>query len=272
MPSVSWFVWQAVIAIIAMLGGVMVFLGLWLEGPPGTGETSDAEAKRLHRVREKRGWKILMLGIAVEILVAGLFAVREGWQARETGLQIAKNDPLVQPIADVSAIALIKVKGGNFEEVDMKALFHGAISWSAYMTMVNSNRETTAFSLGGVLVANGFSKMFSGTNFSATGMDRMYSMRFHLEDLGMIQGNRKARDINEVSGISICTMFLPTNVTILGGQVKLVINSEVQRTFDIQTNASWVENPLAPSGAGYMLFATNHTAAAVLPKAGAVTR
>jgi hypothetical protein len=114
-PSASWWFWESLACIAAGLGGVLVFWGLWLEGPPIEDLFLDIEAFRLHKRRAERGWKMLMLGIFIEIVVAVVFAAKDGWQARQTERQIAANDPRNLPLASLTAYVAIEYKTNNVE-------------------------------------------------------------------------------------------------------------------------------------------------------------
>src|ERR1022692_763363 len=93
-PSVSWLIGEAVVMVVAGIGGAIVFWGLWMEGPPDDKPFRDISELRKHKAKAKCGWNLLMVGIFIEIVVAVVFAARDGWQARQTANEIARNDPL----------------------------------------------------------------------------------------------------------------------------------------------------------------------------------
>ena len=92
------------------LGGMIVFLGLWVE------KEADEEAKRcvsifakairLIGLKSEIGWFILMLGISFEIMFGIALAIREGCAE-------ISNNPKSQPITSVRANAVFFVRGTN---------------------------------------------------------------------------------------------------------------------------------------------------------------
>jgi hypothetical protein len=88
------------VSFVAMLGGIVVFVGLLLEkiAERGNDKHSPPFLKPYNRIGEC-GWKILMAGIVIEIAVAGISAKVD----LETRQMAIKNDPLNQPITSMSA-------------------------------------------------------------------------------------------------------------------------------------------------------------------------
>jgi len=70
------------IALAASIGGMIVFLGLWMEKEGDKEEFIDVDDFRVSKLRKKIGWWILMFGILIEIGVAGLTA-KNDWEARQ---------------------------------------------------------------------------------------------------------------------------------------------------------------------------------------------
>jgi hypothetical protein len=98
---------------IACVGGMLVFLGLWIEKDADKEEkkylSTIARAVRLVKLKSEIGWCILMAGIVIEIIVAGFTAIGE----RKT-LELARNsDPINQPVNDITADGLFFTRGTN---------------------------------------------------------------------------------------------------------------------------------------------------------------
>ncbi len=110
------FAWRwsssALIPLLASFGGMIVFLGLWIEK-----EAEDEDKKehlsnligdaRILKLKSEIGWWVLMGGIVIEALVAGGLAMHEVWAARKIESTIARNDPTNGPIRTVEAHALL---------------------------------------------------------------------------------------------------------------------------------------------------------------------
>jgi hypothetical protein len=62
--SLSWLVGELLISVVAMLGGLMVFRGLWIEKNADKETFLNVEDFRASKLKSKRGWNILMWGIA----------------------------------------------------------------------------------------------------------------------------------------------------------------------------------------------------------------
>jgi hypothetical protein len=75
-----------------------------MEGPPKDGTP-----------KEIQGWKLLGFGIRLEVVLAMFFAAREGWVAHNIVIEQAKNNPLNQPVSDVSAVLRFIIDAKNFD-------------------------------------------------------------------------------------------------------------------------------------------------------------
>jgi hypothetical protein len=99
---------------IAAIGGLVVFLGLWIEHDANKEEKGEylsnfTEDARRPRLKAKWGFWILMVGIGIEIGVAGWEAIRTEIEMRHIKAEIAKNDPMKQPIRTASAIVSLQI-------------------------------------------------------------------------------------------------------------------------------------------------------------------
>jgi hypothetical protein len=75
------------VAFWACIGGILVLIGLWMEGAPDEKEFRDIDAFWRHKSKAKWGWRILIVGILVEIGTAGTLTVREELEMRSTAKQ-----------------------------------------------------------------------------------------------------------------------------------------------------------------------------------------
>jgi hypothetical protein len=61
--SLSWLVVEAITTFFAVLGGLMVFRGLWIEHKADKDKFSNVDDFRSSKLKKNRGWKMLMWGI-----------------------------------------------------------------------------------------------------------------------------------------------------------------------------------------------------------------
>jgi hypothetical protein len=110
-PSSSWLAWLILIAVFACVGGVLVFVGLLLEKVFEKKSYLNMVDFWCCKSWREIGWKILMVGIFVEIVSAGAFAIRGEIENRQN----AKNNPLKQPVSQVYAILRFEINATNFD-------------------------------------------------------------------------------------------------------------------------------------------------------------
>jgi hypothetical protein len=122
-PSLVW------AAFWAAIGTAIVFIGLWMEHRNSGKDFSNVKEMRRFEWKAKWGWRILMLGIAVEVATAGTLAIRE--QINE-----ARNNPLKQPVSQVYAILRFEIDATNYDpkkpiDLDKTSLSFGSFSFFA---------------------------------------------------------------------------------------------------------------------------------------------
>lgn len=102
--SSYWFSWAALLPLLACIGGLIVFLGLWIEKEAEEKNNAYCSpfSKPFKKV-EDFGWWILMAGIALEVITAGGITVIEDINA-------AKNNPFNAQVDDVSAVMAFSVR------------------------------------------------------------------------------------------------------------------------------------------------------------------
>jgi hypothetical protein len=279
--SASWWVWETLISLAAGAGGVLVFWGLWMEGPPDEKPFPNIDAFRRHKAKAKRGWNLLMLGIFVEIIVAVVFAARDGWQARQTANDIAKNDPLNQTVADLTVLVKIKVKGSNHIEsphwgkpsvAGMMLCAPDTVArpgtnvffWTRFPTLVADTAPMMKY--GSFIPA--FATNELGLIIGPAEDARQYVMHFHRNmEIAASQidatGNTKAIDlINSVNVLRIDAKFLPHDSEVLEGWAKLFVNGIPRKMFVIFPQFSLRSLDAlgtVPGDSGFSLIATNWT-------------
>src|ERR1022692_4525074 len=97
---------ELIITLLAILGGIIVLLGLWMEHKSAKGWYSNLSDFRKQKKKGEYGYKLVMVGIFLETLIGGWFAyqdVAEMW----------RNDPNNQPITSVGAEVNLLTEGTN---------------------------------------------------------------------------------------------------------------------------------------------------------------
>src|ERR1700679_4237926 len=117
--SLSWLASEFFISFVAMAGGALAFCGLWIEKKADDAEKKEHpdafvdEVKSL-KLKSKRGWKMLMWGIALETAIAGVFAARDGLEIRQIKINEAIANPRNQSIQSMTADVYLEVGTTNF--------------------------------------------------------------------------------------------------------------------------------------------------------------
>jgi hypothetical protein len=213
------------VSTLAALGGLAVFVGLWFEKKGDQGEYEHIEAFRIAKCQRKIGERLVRWGVFAEMLLGFVIATWDGWQE-------LKSSPFNQPVSDIAATAVIEIKGSDIKEIDTQSQFFptGSIHWKGMLSLRDSNTNSTGL-LPGFLVCDEFNKMFAFS--TERGNNTQYSLRFHLEDTGIIGSTKKASEISRVKFVFINAFFLPTNSVVTWGRVSLIVNSEIQSSFTV---------------------------------------
>jgi hypothetical protein len=115
--SSFWLSWAGIIPLVASVGGMIVFLGLWIEK-----EAEEEEIKpylsnfvgdnRFAKLKSKVGWRILMAGIIIEVITAaGLAGIDQ--------IKEVKNNPWNGTISDISADMYFEINSTNPEPAEI---------------------------------------------------------------------------------------------------------------------------------------------------------
>jgi hypothetical protein len=253
--SLSWLVAEFIIIFVAVIGGVLVFRGLWIENQ------ADDALKKEHpesfvdgvkslKLKSKRGWKMLMWGIAIETVVAGVFAARDGWEIRQVRIDAAKNNPLKAPVSDIFAILHLDIKAGTFDP-------HAGHSPLEHSTMYFSGTNM-GFPLPAIFNMSakeaGSYDHYSGYNQPRTAIYYGIAVKFEPSRIPAfewdmdINNTNVAADvaaefasitvtdaISKISFLRAYIDFIPTNTVIIKGNAKIFING-FEKDFDVNSN------------------------------------
>jgi hypothetical protein len=230
------------------VGGVFVSKGLWDEWKGREEREWFRSAAEYHRAAtlRKRGEVFVIIGVVIETIVAGTMFGRELWQAKRTEAEIEKNSPLNQPISWAYAVVQFTVNKADFVE---NPPYGGPRD--AELLMIES--PPTNFSAGMRFCAtHGLTQLpildtqSHEFNSVAAGRDaRDYMLQFHIDEHGggfLLLENKSAKDIGQIKVVTIQAKWLPHDLKILNGSVRLFINN-LSRTFVIppQKHKQWAD-------------------------------
>jgi hypothetical protein len=232
--------------VIAVFGGLVVFLGLWIEK-----ESDDDKEKypshisssiRLIKWRLKFGWWILMAGIAIEIVDAG-------WSACEIfdirGIAI-KGNQLDKPIVLATATATINVRG---TKVNAKMLAETYPN-NLFNQMDFMKSGDTVIKLLLVCTKSEMVRNPEGISWYLEFGQRLQVPEWNLH-------GATVRSADEWNVVWLDAPFIPSDSSeVLGGEVRLILNGWNKRIYPIPAQK--------PDGAGVWNVATKD----ILPMQG----
>ena len=195
----------------ATIGGILVFLGLIVEKVAEWMNAGFlAQPSEPHKKLENVGWYILMIGILLEIVVGGTTAIND-WQTA------IKNDPDNSAIATVSAQVLLIEKGTN--RVSRDPLGFGQTS----LTIGPS--EQVGYWRPDMPPNLTCSKCEGIPRNDAAGENEEWILNFS-QNIVFPTLNGPVKTAAKWDAIKLQASFLPDDAVILGGTVRLTINSE----------------------------------------------
>jgi hypothetical protein len=262
---------EFLVSLVAMLGGMVVFVGLVMEkiAEHGDDKYSPPFLKPYKRLG-KWGWIVLMIGIVLEVGVAG-WSASVDWQTRQMAI---KNDPLDQPIADVTAIVILDVKGTNLfrPSPDFPRNSYSIISFyetNIYYYGTNGIRADTGLDLAAT-DARAYPHLVRGNLTSRAPNFYGYALKFErvtmpfgeYNDLtttnDMIPPTPTVREvITKFKIIQIYIDFIPKNSELFKGYARVFINGIRQDYLISVLKTDKQLSELNPGTQGIFLFATN---------------
>ena len=179
-----------------------------------------------------------MVGISIEVVTAGGFAAHDA-------IENANNNPLNQPIVDVSAVATIVLNETNFVETqDWKAFpWVTSLILADKTNLIGSLHRGSTFAEFEMLTADDLSRITDvGSGF------REYVIHFKTSTIfsrvSMNRAHKLVKDIDNIKNLGVSLNFIPTDTEVVGGSVDLIANGEFVKTFAIMpkkgsTNMGW---------------------------------
>lgn len=207
----------------ATIGGIAVFIGLLLEKfAEWMDEKFLGGTYKPHKTLESIGWSILMLGIFVEIAVAG-WSANDVWQTRQMAI---KNDPLNQPIGSATARVFIVENGTNTTPYDDLKKFPVDFAYMVRLQLFNSKEPTK----GVLLFCTSFNR-FTNDNGGFEWV-MQYDREMSPHRWMFFEPLPDVRSAIKCDQVVLSAPFIPRDTEILRGSVAITIN-EQRLIFDI---------------------------------------
>jgi hypothetical protein len=240
----SW--WSILIVMVASIGGMVVFLGLWIE------HEADELEKKLHilqvvKLKKKWGWRILMLGIVLEVVLGAVIALWEGWNAHEIRKAEQMADWINQPIFAFEAHATIFVK--PLEPVEgLESLPKQAGLWNKLRLPNRGNAEpaflvlgqarelaTGAISLKGIYVNSDNVTRSLVLDPSGKRIAICFDIYFDRNSATFSNGTLMPNELNAVQ------LTLPIRCEVWGGEMRMELDGRTNRVFEIPPQITFVK-------------------------------
>jgi len=242
--SSFWFV------LTACIGGFVALIGILMEVL--------VEKKWFKNINDFRwcesvkhwGEILLIIGVAIEVVVAGL-AAEDEWQIRQMAI---KNNPLNQRISDLSAFAYFEVNDENGPDLVETNRF----SWGQVADLMIGYSNTPLLSVFPMLQADVFLRGRPQTITNG----RSYFLRFNESGMSamMVGYSNKLFEVKELNAaryLYLTFRFLTNNAEIENGDVELIANGNVRYTFKIPRQIPFKQFANSPSDAPLWIIATN---------------
>ncbi|HSY74288.1 MAG TPA: hypothetical protein VK810_02365 [Dongiaceae bacterium] len=235
---------EAWIITFAAAGGVFVFVGLLLEKFSEKKWYKNTNHFRCCEFRKSLGEWFVLGGVFVEIAVAVLFAIND-WE-----MEIWNGK-----ISEISAQAFIVVKDSDAADLDS----WGSPSMVASLILCESELESSMdASTFPPLSAATFSKMGTVLFGGNTNKTKAYSLAFQSQGYEAItsQNEKSVKEISKFKIVRLYLKFLPKNSEIMGGNVNIVVNGNIRKSFQIfsQIDTNAMDGT---KGFPYIVIATN---------------
>lgn len=221
--SAFWFV------LSACIGGVFVLVGILMEVLAEKASFKNTKSQRRWALIKVSGEWILIFGIVVEVVVAGLSAKAE-WQTRQLAI---KNDPINQQIRSINVQLYLVLNDTN--------LFNNKDSWSEVATF---GGWIELLDKHGGVAAKPACDEYDDTSWSFSPLDvrnrQVISMSFNWPAVNkLVNGidwlsrkNMSVRELNEtIIGARLKTPGCGAHFSIFTGQGGITINNSIHRQF-----------------------------------------
>lgn len=234
----------------------------------------DVSDLRWQKLKSEIGWWVLIAGIVVEIATACVVAVSGDIEMKQIKINEAKNNPLNQPISDVSANVNIKLAGTNFTESPLwgaaavaSLILDDMKVWSGGTNVISG---ATTIEMGNLLADKDDVRRVDYSELLSPRADTHgYVLHFHPNNglvpfvpVFRITPQKAKLIIDAVRVLVIAVKFIPHDAELLGGDAEILINGNIRVDFDILPQKAFplpVGLSAKAGDSGFTLIATNAT-------------
>jgi len=242
--SLRWAISECAVLILASIGGVVVLIGIRMEHHSVKKWFTSVEDGHRQEKRGETGYLLVMWGIGIETFIAAALALQDGLEIRQIQIDAARNNPLNQPIFDISATVQFRVNKTEFFELPR----FGNPVRAADLWLIEPPSPDVVIANGGRFNGDKMWDLISGSTLPILSADhlsffddpkggRTYFMQLRFDEewaeFDLQNLNRKVNELKLVNVLRIDVKCLPHDLEILDGSVKLVINDNVLKTFQI---------------------------------------
>jgi len=245
-PTSSEWLWTLFwIAVIAAVGGGIIFVGLLFEKLADKKWFSGNESRRRWDTIKFWAEIAVMIGVAVEVITAVGLAWRGEYENRKMS-EAQRN----APITEMSATVVLFVRGEGFNDLaNWNGLRVATLNLCGDDIMHTPNFDR--------LSANNFGRNIHHQLFGEFSKGyREYEIEFHSENFMWVMGvEMQVKSVDDVNLLRLDLNFLPRGSEIAGGGVELVVNN-LHKNFKIlpQADTNFPDGmPYFP----YIMSATN---------------
>jgi hypothetical protein len=227
-----WYSWAGVIPAVASIGGMVVWVGLWIEKEADKDAKKEEHLSDSVKLKAKWGWNILMVGIGLEIVTGSALATFDVSEASKFHKDVNRIDPENLPILNMNALVKLRVKGNVFPDLTQWDSIPISTNWgskTATATLCGNAPNSVLQSIP-VMISDGFG---IGTGYPDS---RVYFLNFHMESVSAalaLPMQPASKSFNDAKSISIQADFLPPQSEILDGYAFVVVNNGLWKLFRI---------------------------------------
>jgi hypothetical protein len=222
-----------------------VFWGLILERMGDKEEYSSTRQFRACKKRRKCGEMLVIIGVGIETVVALGFAGKDVWDRMQLANEIAKNNPMGQPISDISADVMFFLNSSNLEN-NMQSGPPLALPGYLFFNIVETNTSKN-FNPFEALLSDGLRRRNEDLQVWRSATFLQVEMHFHLASFlagASRQNPNEPVTVSDIfNGVDSLEIFIPqikNTAEVMRGHVDLLINGGITKAFEIfpQINAT----------------------------------
>lgn len=215
-----------IIVFCAAIGGIVVLIGLVKEYKWEKDWYSDINDLRKSKLRRKGGEIWVIVGVALEVIIGIGFASHEWDEAKQTAINIKKNNPLKKPLAFLSASVTLRLLSTNIQDSNWV--------FGTPMYSIDSMRLTFAKRPGAGIKAD---LICQKADRGANGHILMLSANFEMETFAPMKQWLASNTVESVGQWNVCDIDLTAlcndrNAILASGSIVLTANT-TQYEFDL---------------------------------------